>query len=129
MILGGHFPPSAVESGLASLVSGLNARHPGYRWQVLPLDPARDDQRPSLDGETTAREVLVVGEVGDLLAELPRVGRDGVPLDLWRAASLTATPSNPAPEPERLAVVRRLHELKKQLEEGRRYPHNPKESE
>ena len=53
MILGGHFPPSAVESGLASLVSGLNARHPGYRWQVLPLDPARDDQRPSLDGETT----------------------------------------------------------------------------
>ena len=41
MIHGGHFPPSAVESGLASLVSGLNARHPGYRWQVLPLDPAK----------------------------------------------------------------------------------------
>lgn len=51
MILGGHFPPSAVESGFASLVSGLNARHPGYRWQVLPLNAARDDQRSALDGK------------------------------------------------------------------------------
>ena len=36
MILGGHFPPSAVESGFASLVSGGRART-AYAAQETPM--------------------------------------------------------------------------------------------
>lgn len=45
MIYGGHFPKSAIDAGLRSLVSELNATHPGYRWEVVP----RDEDRPFLD--------------------------------------------------------------------------------
>lgn len=50
MIQGGTFPRTAIGKGLGSLVAGLNARHPGYRWQ---LDSPGDDERSLLDRETT----------------------------------------------------------------------------